>query len=226
MDQESTCKVKCWDQDGKLLERVYVAKGATWSDAIDTSRRFTPCGKTTPLDMTQSVHGAADIMRVETQVTVDIHNWPRRTAFCAAADENTSLSTVIRDNAHLVQAGEDFAEMWDPTRHAYAHPRDIDTPLKRMVKPIKVRIDIAPLDVADCDDICEQWPYPVSCIVQCGNEVWRVYSHGRVMPYIVTKGHAPPVQVYIPVVRKSESCYKRALEGAWRLSEPEGEFAL
>ena len=199
------CTITCRNTKSIDVGMVQVPSGITWKDATDIimedlsldKENFLciPCGHTHVFDSNKLVLSDMEAIVQLQQIAVVFNIWPRRSTSCVSVPAGISIREIAEINRHLVSPGEEYVAMWDPTCSQYRNPLDIETTVDKMLKPIKIRIDMAPLPVTCEQDIYDKWPYSIKLITQTGDDMWRVDGEDTAS-YLVYRGNCRPLQVY------------------------------
>ncbi len=195
------CTIEFKHATGRDMGSFDVEPGTSWDEASlflrDTPSLqgllYLPCGQTRPIDLDESINDKTTIIVSKPDVCpITFHIHSRDTVACCTVRSDTPMKEVVRANMHVLKKGEEFDNMWDPVSSRYANPAELDTPVSEFLKPLILRVRVAPLRVHNTDDIHRKWPYRVRCITELGDGLWLVSSDDA-KDHLVYRGRKIPL---------------------------------
>ena len=137
---------------------------------------------------------------------------PRKGVQKLRVDGTQPLKDVLRGTiATRLQPGEELMPMWDPATNQYKDPLAIDTPVRKMRKPVRVLARIGRLPIQNIQDIEQRWPYAINQIKRIGRGMWEVHSRDA-LEHIVVRGTQYPIERAYPKpqhVRLGDAVHRR-----------------
>ena len=214
------CKVTFVNEHGRRLSDISVTRGTTWRDALAfiyaerelEGVRCVPYGKLAPLCMDSTVQGdCCIVLSVDDVAFMSVIVLPRQDCEKMQVRACTSLKDALRNSAAArLWSGEELVPMWDPATNTYRDPMSIETPVQRLVKPVRVLARVGKLYIDSEEDIEDKWPYAIEHIEDLGDGLWEVHSHDAYR-HIVRRGTHYPVERAKPKPKPQDVGFRNAL---------------